>query len=190
MRATFVGALFTVAVILAGCANPANRVTMDDYTDQCGTSENSGHFDVALEACRRAWINSRIGNLGTELESRALYNYGRVARKAMKLDDAEEALKRSLELQASIDGATSEKVGRRLAELALTKIFQRKSEDGIAYVERLIAMASAYSGAERKAVCGVLFGYIEDLPLPKFGAKRSEFETAAKAMACSRAEFK
>lgn len=190
MRATFIGASLTVAVLVAGCANPVNRVTMNDYTDQCGTAENSGRFDVALEACRRAWINSRIGNLGTELESRALYNYGRVARKAMKLDDAEQALTRSLELQASIDGAASEKVGRRLAELALTKIFQRKSEDGIPYVDRLIPIAGTYSGAERKAVCGVLFGYIEDLPSPKYDVKRSEFESAAKAMTCARAEFK
>ena len=163
---------------------------MDEYTDHCGAAESVGRFDVALEACRRAWINSRIGNLGGELESRALYNYGRVARKSMKLDDAENALKRSLELEESISGATSEKVGRRLAELALTKIFQRKSSDGVIYVERLIPITATFSGLERKTVCGVLLGYVEDLKLSNLMAKSTEFDTAARALSCSRTDFK
>ena len=190
MRALLTCALLATTSLLPGCANPVNKITMDEYTDQCIAAENSGRFNVAIEACRRAWINSRIGNLGGELESRTLYNYGRVARKAMKLDDAETALKRSLELEESISGVSSEKVGRRLAELALTKIIQRKSVDGVSYVERLVPIAGTFAGPERKVVCGVLFGYTEDFRSSNLVEKSAEFDVAAKALSCSRADFK
>ena len=83
------GSLLILVLGITGCANPLNRVTMQRYTDQCSAAERRGDLEVAGEACRRTWINTRIGALSSEGESMALYNLGRVQKKALKLEDAE-----------------------------------------------------------------------------------------------------
>ena len=178
-----------VCALLAGCANPLNRVTMDSYMEGCATAEQAGRLEVAAEACRRAWLNTRIGSLGSELESTALYNLGRVLRKGRMWVDAEASMKRSLELEEKLSGLGSAKTGRRLAELSMTLIMQRRVADGVPYVERLIPTAPDYAGAERKFVGAIFYGYAEDLRRLGLADTAEKFEAAGKNLGFTRADL-
>jgi len=175
--------------LLVACANPLNRVTMESYMEGCASAEQARRLDVAAEACRRAWINTRIGNLGPEAESTTLYNWGRVLRKDEKLVDAEQALKRSLELEEKLSGPTSAKTGRRLAELSMTLIMQRRAADGIPYLERLMVIAPEYVGEERRLVAAIFYGYADELRRLGSAEAAEKFETVAKSLGLTRAEF-
>jgi tetratricopeptide (TPR) repeat protein len=104
-----------------------------------------------------------IGNLTTEEESRALYNYGRVLKKGLKFQDAEAALKRSLELEQPISGRESEKTGRRLAELATVLAAQNRMNEGVPYMEQLAPIAPKYGGQERNYAAGLFYVYADEL---------------------------
>ncbi|MBC7489022.1 MAG: hypothetical protein H7240_02440 [Glaciimonas sp.] len=182
----FVGLAFTA---LAGCANPINRVTMENYAEACGNAERSGRMEVAVEACYRAWINTRIGSLGTELESIALYNLGRVQKKALKLTAAEESLKRSLELEEILSGKESAKTGRRLAELAAVFIVQQRPTEGLPLVERLAAIAPHYQGAEKKYAASLLLGYSDELRKIGNLEKAASLEASFQQLGFTRREF-
>ena len=175
--------------LLAGCANPINRVTMGIYMEGCASAEQAGRIEVAVEACRRAWINTRVGNLGPELESITLYNLGRVLRKGRMWEDAENAMKRSLELEEKLSGSGGTKIGRRLAELSMTLIMQRRVTDGVTYVERLIPIAPEYAGAERKFVGAIFYGYAEDLRRLGLTNAAEKFEAAGKSLGFTGADL-
>lgn len=66
------------AVALAGCANPINRVTSDNYSEACYYAEQRGQLQEAEQACYRALVNVDLGNLGPELKSQRLYSLGRI----------------------------------------------------------------------------------------------------------------
>jgi tetratricopeptide (TPR) repeat protein len=181
-------AVFGVALLVGGCANPINRVTMGEYAEQCSAAETQGRLEVAAELCRRAWINTRIGNLSPEEESRALYNYGRVLKKGLKLQDAEAALKRSLELEQPISGRESEKTGRRLAELATVLIAQGRMSEGVPYMEQLAAISPRYGGSERNYAAGLFYIYADELRKAGQPAKADSFEKVPFEMGVKRSD--
>ncbi len=127
---------FLVAAALSACANPLNRVTADRYTDECGEAEHSGNLKAAEELCGRALTNVDWGNLGPDVRSEKLYNLGRIKRQLGKFAEAEQLLKQSLSLEEPLSGASSIKVGRRLAELSVTLAAQDKWPEGFPFVER------------------------------------------------------
>jgi tetratricopeptide (TPR) repeat protein len=178
-----------VFAMLAGCANPVNRVTMDNYAEACGNAERSGRLEVAVEACHRAWVNTRTGSLGTELESAALYNLGRVQKKALKLPAAEESLKRSLELEEVLSGKESAKTGRRLAELAAVLIVQKRTAEGVPLVERLANIAPQYQGPEKKFAASLLLGYADELRKTGNLDKAMPLEASFQRLGFTRQEF-
>ncbi len=51
--------IISVSIVcsLSGCANPVNRVTSDNYAEDCSAAEQSGRLDIAEEACYRALVN-------------------------------------------------------------------------------------------------------------------------------------
>ena len=151
-------------VLAAGCANPINRVTYDRYKDMC----NQG----AEEACYRAWVNTRIGMLGPELESQALYNWGVERTRQRKYAEAEEPLLASLKLEEGLEVRSDERIGRRLAQLAIAAVQQGKIDAGLIYMERLIPLVNLYQGHERRVVAALCAGYSEEL------RKRGEAERA------------
>lgn len=162
---------------------------MENYMEGCATAEEAGRLEVAAEACRRAWINTRIGNLGPQAESTALYNLGRVLRKSGKWEDAESSMKRSLDLEEGLSGPASTKTGRRLAELSMTFIVSRRTVDGTAYVERLIAVAPEYAGSERRLVAAIFYGYADDLRRLGHADVAEKFEAAGSNLGFARAEL-
>jgi hypothetical protein len=162
---------------------------MEDYAATCSSSEARGAIEAAVEACRRAWINTRIGNLRPEEQSMTLYNLGRVQKKAMKLKDAETSLKVSLELEEGISGPSSLKSGRRLAELCAVLIIQRRAADGAPYIERLLAIAPQYQGSERQFVAGLFYGYSEDLKKSGQPELSARLEQGANNLGFKRSDF-
>ena len=142
---------FLVAALTA-CANPLNRVTADRYSDDCATAGHSGNLRAAEELCGRALTNVDWGNLGPDVRSEKLYNLGHIKRQLGKFAEAEQLLKDSLALEEQLSGASSVKVGRRLAELSVALAAQDKWPEGLLLVERLLPIADSYSGHERSFV--------------------------------------
>jgi hypothetical protein len=144
-----------VVAIAGGCANPINRVTYDNYKDQCSQGIE--------EACYRAWVNTRIGALGPELESQALYNWGLQRTRQKKYAEAEEPLLASLKLEEGLSVRSDERIGRRLAQLAIATGQQGKIDAGLVYMDRLLPLMSLYQGHERRVVAALCALYAEDL---------------------------
>jgi len=151
----FLSSSVVVMVLAAGCANPINRVTYDNYKDMC----NQG----AEEACYRAWANTRIGMLGPELESQALFNWGVQRTRQRKYAEAEEPLLASLKLEEGLAVRSDERIGRRLAQLAIATGQQGKIDAGLAYMDRLLPLMTLYQGHERRVVAALCILYAEDL---------------------------
>lgn len=148
---------------LAACANPLNRATSDRYSESCASEEKSGNLSAAEEACYRAAANVDWGNLGPEQKSEKLYNLARIKRQTGKLNEAETLLKEALSIEEGLTGATSEKTGRRLAELAAVYYQKKQYTDGISYVERLVPLGTMYVGAEREYVAGLFHYYANEM---------------------------
>ncbi|MBI4987529.1 MAG: tetratricopeptide repeat protein [Rhodocyclales bacterium] len=153
---SFIGAL------LGGCANPLNRVTMDRYAQTCAEAERNGQLSVAEEACRRALINVRIGNLGPELESQEMYNLARIKKQLRKYEEAEEYYRASLQIQESLPNPDQAKIGRRLADLAIVVGEQGRFKDAWPLLSRLLPIADSYAGNERAVVKLILSKYADE----------------------------
>jgi tetratricopeptide (TPR) repeat protein len=158
MRVLIFGVLLATA-----CANPLNRATSDDYARTCAIAEDNGDLATAEQACYRALVNVDMGNLGPELKSERLYNLGRVKRKRGKAEEAEALYKESLQIEESLSGPSSEKVGRRLAELAGIYYVTKQYDKGIPLVERLVPISDKYSGNEKNFVAGMFHFYAGEL---------------------------
>ncbi|MCW5596170.1 MAG: tetratricopeptide repeat protein [Rhodocyclaceae bacterium] len=154
--------ILAVALLASGCANPLNRVTMDRYAQTCRDAEQNGRMEVAEEACRRALINVRIGNLGPELESQELYNLGRIKRQLGKHAEAEEIYRESLRIQESLPNPDQGKIGRRLAELSIVIGEQKKFKDAWPVLSRLMPISEGYSGHEREVVKAIFSKYADE----------------------------
>jgi tetratricopeptide (TPR) repeat protein len=152
-----------IVLLLGACANPLNRVTSDNYAETCATAEQNGRLEVAEQSCYRALVNVDMGNLGPELKSQRLYNLGRIKRKLGKFGEADSLFKQSIEIEETLTDPSSEKVGRRLAELAISYAQQKRISEGVPIVQRLSPIADSYSGAERRTVGAVFYGYAEEL---------------------------
>ena len=152
-----------IVLLLCACANPLNRVTSDNYTESCSIAEQNGKLDVAEQSCYRALVNVDMGNLGSELKSQRLYNLGRIKRLVGKFGEADSLFKQSIEIEETLTGPSSEKVGRRLAELAISYIYQNRISEGVPIVQRLSPIADSYSGQDRRTVGAIFYGYAEEL---------------------------
>ncbi|MEJ1381529.1 MAG: tetratricopeptide repeat protein [Candidatus Sedimenticola sp. (ex Thyasira tokunagai)] len=118
---------------------------------------------VAAEACYRAYVNVEWGNLGPEIRSEKLYNFGRVLRKAGRYDDAREALTRAIAEEEKLSGRNSQKSGRRIAELAATYIELNQQDQGLGLVDELIPIADGYSPGEKQFIAALLYYYRQHL---------------------------
>lgn len=152
-----------ILLLLGACANPLNRVTSDNYADACGDAERNGRLDIAEQACYRALVNVDIGKLGPELKSQRLYNLARIKRRVGKFEEADFLLKQSIEIEERLSGSSGIKVGRRLAELAMSYGEQNKVVEGVPIVQRLSPIADLYTDTEKKAVGAIFYVYSEEL---------------------------
>ena len=173
-------AVFLLANLMVGCAQPLHQATSIRYGDQCSEAEAAGRLDVAEQACYRALVNVDWGHLGDEQRSMRMYNLARVKRRLGKYDEAEKLYKESLDIEEKLPQPSNEKIGRRLAELAITYGAQEQYQIGLPYVERLYSLADIYQGNEKNSVAGVFYAYSEEL------AKEQQSELSAKLAAKSR----
>jgi hypothetical protein len=150
-------------IALIGCATPLNRVTSDRYSQTCSEAERVGNMQLAAEACYRAYINVEWGNLGPEVRSEKLYNFGRVLRKAGRYDDAKEALIRSLAEEEGLSGKNSIKSGRRMAELSATYLELNQLESGIPYLDAVLPITNQYTKNEKQFIAALLYFYGKNL---------------------------
>jgi tetratricopeptide (TPR) repeat protein len=171
-----------VTLTVTGCYNPLNAVTADRYAQTCRDAEASGRLEVAEEACRRALINVRIGHLGPEAESQALYNLGKTKRGLRKFAEAEEFYRESLKVQEVLSPPDELKVGRRLAELAIVMHQQSKFKEAWPVLNRLLPIAERYSGQERVVVKKIFEVYGMEYKKLGMQSEASQLEEKMKAL--------
>ena len=181
MKSALLIALIGV-IPLAGCANPLNRVTSDNYAETCSDAERNGRLQVAEEACYRALVNVDMGNLGPELKSERLYNLGRIKRQLAKFNEAEQLFKESLAIQEKLPNPSDIKISRRLIELSVSLAAQDKWTEGAKYVERALPTLEKFTGQERSYAIETLTQYSKNLKGSKEAALAMQFEAKANAL--------
>lgn len=174
--------------LIAGCA-PLYQATMSRYTRTCINAEESGQFDVAIQACRRAWINTQVGRLGKEDESITLYNLGRVLRRGGRLGDAETALKDSLTLEEGLSGPSSVKTGKRLMELSAVLGLLKRTAEGLSFLERFQAIAPKFVGKDRQFAALLFYAYAESLQNSGDSDRATQLEQAASDLGFKKSNF-
>jgi hypothetical protein len=92
-----------------------------------------------------------------------MYNLARIKRKLRKFDEAERLYKDSLALEEQQTPQSQEKIGRRLAELAI--LYQQRGEmnNGVPYVRRLYPLADIFTASEKKTVAAIFYFYSLEL---------------------------
>lgn len=151
-----------VLLLLAGCMNPVNKATSDNYAEQCTQAEQSGDLNTAENACYRALVNVDMGNLGDELKSQRLYNLARIKRQLGKFSEAENLLKTSIEIESKLSGLKDPKIGRRYAELSVSLAAQNKWSEGVPFVKGLLPMMDQYTPSEKQFIKEILLKYSEN----------------------------
>ena len=120
-------------IYLTGCAGtyiPQTPYEESGYAAHIAADR--GDFITAEENYTRAAEIAKADNLGPKLESESLYNLGRIKKKLGKLNEGEEVLKKSLEIEEKLSGPSSLKTGRRMVELAIVYYYKTKlSQDEI-----------------------------------------------------------
>ena len=118
---------------LTGCAGtyiPQTPYEENGYAAY--QAANRGDWIAAEESYARAAEIVVADNLGPKLESESLYNLGRIKKNLGKLNEGEEILKKSLEIEEKLSGPSSIKTGRRTVELAIVYYYKTKlSQDEI-----------------------------------------------------------
>ena len=145
MKASRLSIGVSLAVFLSSCANPIVRTTYERYADECSKGIE--------EACYRAWVNTRTGMLGPELESRALYNWGLMLSRDNQYAKAEEPLQKSLVIERTIEPRSDLRIGRRLAQLGLVMAMQYRTkwkfEAGVRYMDEVLPIAPVFQGVDQ-----------------------------------------
>ncbi len=152
---------------LAACANPLNRATFNRYRQEGLSAEGRGDLGTAEISFYRAAENVRMGNLGKDLESDSLYNLGRVKRLVGKLDESEDLLKRSLDIDEERYGKNGFIISYTMGELALTFYEEKKYDEGVSILIRLEPIAllnkRKYSEQAKQAFRKTYIQYGEEL---------------------------
>jgi len=144
-RGRFQRVLFLAAVVgLSGCAGTLHHATYQDYRAQGRRAEAAGDWAVAEIAYNRALTNVYWGRLGPEFEAKALYDAARAARHVGKPKEAEELLKKALEIDDKLHGREGFLVGYTLAELAAVYFDLKKLQEGIPLLMRLEPIVQRY----------------------------------------------
>lgn len=92
-------------LLLAGCANPINSYTAQQYYEYGVQAERGGDLALAQRNFSRAYGNAKMGNLGPKAEAYYLYEYARVTGYAGSYEESEKAF---LDVLALIDKSKGE----------------------------------------------------------------------------------
>lgn len=130
-------AIFTVfVVLLAGCASDIQQAYWAANTGVAGEEARKGNYEKAETEFKLALQRAK-SHLGKEEISDSLYNLGSFYRVQKRLPYAIEYLKASMSLEENLSGPSSERTGRRMAELAATYLMEDNFVDGRPLAKRL-----------------------------------------------------
>jgi tetratricopeptide (TPR) repeat protein len=174
--------VLSVVALLSACANPLNQATSDRYSESCSQAERDRRLDLAEQACYRALVNVDMGNLGEAEKSQKMYNLARIKRQLRKFDEAEILYKDSLAIEEKQSQPSTEKIGRRLAELAITYAQEKRYAEGYPYVDRLFSLADTYQGDEKRTVAAIFYAYGHELSSSTPSEARERLERKAVQM--------
>ncbi|GFE62886.1 tetratricopeptide repeat protein [Geobacter sp. AOG2] len=177
MKNALIILLFTL--LIAGCANPINRATSDNYAEICHIAMSEGQLDDAEQACYRALVNVDWGDLGQELKSQRLYNLALIKRRLAKFQEAEDLLNQSLTIEERFSQPSSLRIGRREVELSVNLAAQGKWTDGSRLLERVLPIAKQFEGQDRTWTSEVLRQYADQLRKTNQHDLASTFEKKA-----------
>lgn len=144
------------ALYLTGC-NP-QQLYWSANTSTAFQAEKEGDLERAEIELRLA-LNRASKHLTPQDVSNSLYNLGTFYRRQNQMPEAIRYLSESLKLEESLSGLSSERTGRRLAELAAAYLQDQNFNEGRRLSERLRPLASKYTGQERPVVEAILAEY-------------------------------
>ena len=147
IRTTFVPLM--CAALLAGCANPVNRVTANRYYDAALVAEQAGDIDQAAAMYARALNNAQVGFLGPSAQSAAMYGLGRMRGYQCRTAEAEQLLVESLALEEKASGPESGPVSMRLFELARFHADSGRFAQSLPYFARALPLGRKRGIPER-----------------------------------------
>ncbi len=150
-----------VTLLLVGCAKPVQKAYWGANTSVALEEEKKGNFEQAEREFRLALQRAK-NHLDKKVISDSLYNLGSFYRTQDHISSAIEYLKESLLLEESLSGPSSQRTGRRMAELAAAYFMEGNFVDGLPLAERLGGMASVFEGKERLFVDILLEEYRGD----------------------------
>jgi hypothetical protein len=103
-----------------------------------------------------------------------MYNLGRIKRQLGKVVEAAELFQGSLALEEKQPRPSQERIGRRVASLALLFLDLKQVPEGLPYAERLLPLADFYQGSEKQTVATLFHLYAQELQ------KNGQSEVAAR----------
>lgn len=136
------------AAALLGCPWPINQYNADRYHEVGVAAERSGDLERAREAFRRAAINADLGHAPVEARALAAYDYGRVSGYLCLHDEAEQSLRKSLEIQEGDRPATARLRPPALLELARLYFDTDRCQEALEVYEEGIALVRPLGVAE------------------------------------------
>lgn len=133
---SLLGWLCLSLLAFSACANPINQRTYMNYLDRGNGAFNKGDLANAEEAYRRALINAQVGHLSDEELAIALYRLGRVKRFLCKDEEAENALRDSIEAGRKTAVPDNPYMGQRYLELARLYYDQERYKEVVPPMEK------------------------------------------------------
>jgi len=133
-----------------GCGR--SRAEFERQLEFCTVAENNGLLEPAEEGCLAALSIAEVEKYESPVLSDLLYRLGRLARQQSHFGEAEERMRRSLELAEA--SGKPEPVAVRLAELALILAGQGRWQEGTRVLERASPLVDDLEGRDRNAAAG------------------------------------
>jgi tetratricopeptide (TPR) repeat protein len=183
-----VAALLVVIFLFVGCGSTIQKTYWAANTGVAVEDEKKGDTEQAEKEFKLALQRAR-NHLGQKEISDSLYNIGSFYRKQERLPYAIKYLKESLALEESLSGPSSERTGRRMAELAAAYLMEDNFVDGVPLAKRLQGLVDNFTGNELVFVNKVLEAYRGDpakdagevarlTPLAKKGDSKAQYQLA------------
>jgi tetratricopeptide (TPR) repeat protein len=152
---------------------------MDADARDCEKAVSIGALDIAEERCQLALGEDDRDILTPAVRSQRLYNLARIKRQLGKYSEAGELLDESLALEATLSGADSPGVTRRLMEMSLVLAGQGRWQQGAQVLERALPLAHQLPDDERASLGNIIRHYTDRLEKNGQAAQATRLEAAA-----------
>jgi len=170
-----------LALALASCANPINQHTYQNYLVAGDQAMMRGNLQLAKQNYSRALANVRLGNLGPEAESIALFRYARVLGNLCEHDEAEKTFIAGNRLSEQSNGVGSEATYTSVMEIGQFNYDIGQYERAVPYFDKALAIAEKY-GLDNKYPASFADAYTDYADaLKKTGNSGKENAVLAKA---------